>query len=213
MAMEFWLSWQNRAESMRLPVLPSSFEMKTANTNTRVNINELGTINLIGKSDLKEIAIESFFPTWPRGYNHHYCDISWYPSNPYDAVKQIERWRKSGKPIRFIITDTNINIAAAIESFTYGERDGSGDVYFSLELSEYIFPHVKLKNDEGGYSLSGERPILKEIPQRYVVKPGDTLGSIAKKLTGDWENYKIIAERNSIKDPNVIEEYQTLMIF
>ena len=50
--MEIWLSWQNNAERLRLPILPSSFEVEVGNLNTRVNINEIGNINLIGDSRL-----------------------------------------------------------------------------------------------------------------------------------------------------------------
>lgn len=136
--MEFWLSWNNKAEQHQLPVLPSHFEIETSNMNTVVNINDIGNINLIGKSDLKKITLESFFPN--QDYTFVATQNRW---NPYVYVESIERWRKSGKPIRLIITDTPINLALAIESFTYGERDGSGDVYFVLELAEYVFTNFK----------------------------------------------------------------------
>jgi hypothetical protein len=49
----------------------------------------------------------------------------------------IENWIDQKVPIRLIITDTNINKEFSIEGFSYREQDGTGDVYFSLDLKEY----------------------------------------------------------------------------
>lgn len=205
--MEVWLSWQNNTERLRLPVLPPSFEVAVGNLNTRVNINEIGNINLIGKSDLKEITIESFFPA----QEYYFCEYTGFPS-PYECVEIIENWRLSGKPIRLIITETPINLAMAIERFTYRERDGTGDVYYTLELAEYVFTQVKSEIKEKGYTIQIQRPVTKEIPREYVVKSGDTLWAIAKKLTGNGANYTAIAQKNGIKNPNTIYPGQKLVI-
>lgn len=208
--MEIWLSWQNNTERLRLPVLPPSFEVSVGNLNTRVNINEIGNINLIGKSDLKTITLESFFPN----QNYYFCEYSDFPK-PYECVEMIENWRKSGKPIRLIITDTPINLAMAIEEFSYGERDGTGDVYFTLELAEYVFLETRTESKQRGYKLEGERPVTKEIPKEYIIKPGDTLWSIAKKLTGNGANWKTIYDKNKNvigSNPNLIFPGQKLVI-
>lgn len=196
--MEIWLSFNNNAERLRLPVLPPSFEVTVGNMNTRVNINEIGNINLIGKSDLREMTIESFFPA----QEYYFCEYSGFPS-PYSCVELLESWRKSGKPIRLIITDTNINIAMGIESFKYGERDGTGDVYYSLELAEYVFVGVKQDSKSYGYTQNHTRP-AKEIPKTYTPKPKDNPITIAKKTTGNSANAPIIMERNpTVTKPQV----------
>jgi nucleoid-associated protein YgaU len=48
----------------------------------------------------------------------------------------------------------------------------------------------------------------------YTVQAGDTLSKIAKALTGDLNNWKAIYEANkdTIKDPNVIRPGQVLRI-
>ncbi|MEG0502742.1 MAG: LysM peptidoglycan-binding domain-containing protein [Cellulosilyticaceae bacterium] len=45
-----------------------------------------------------------------------------------------------------------------------------------------------------------------------MVKQGDTLWQIAKKMTGDGENYKAIASKNNIKNPDKISVGQKLVI-
>jgi nucleoid-associated protein YgaU len=48
----------------------------------------------------------------------------------------------------------------------------------------------------------------------YVVKPGDTLSAIAKRYLGSRERYDVIyrANRHKIKNPNVIQAYQRIVV-
>lgn len=174
--MEFHLSWQNNTEMFMLPITPSKFELTNPHINKVVNINELGDINLIGKRGLSEITIESFFPN----QNYYFCKTT--PLEPQTYIDMILKWKNSNKPIRLIITDSNINIAVSIENFIYGKRDGTGDLYFTLELKEYRFLKVNSMKE------------VKVIPDEYTVRDGDTLWSIAKKQTGNGNNYKVIQE-------------------
>lgn len=177
-----------------------------------MNITNLGEINLIGKTGLMSMTIESFFPN--QQYNFClYKDIQ----KPYEYIKQLLKWKNSGKPIRVIVTGTPINYAMAIESIVYSEIDGTGDVYFTLELKEYKFisnSTVKATTTKNGTQLT--TPIttreVKSPPDSYVVKQGDTLWLIAKKLTGDGSNYKAIAKKNNITDPNKLSVGQRLVI-
>ena len=208
--MEIWLSWQNNKERLRLPVLPPNFEVTVGNLNTRVNINEIGNINLIGKSDLKEITIERFFPA----QEYYFVEYTGFPK-PYDCVDMIEGWRMSGKPIRLIITETPINLALAIDNFSYGERDGTGDVYYNLELSEYVFTETKTVAKQREYTVETKRPTTKEVPKTYTVKSGDSLWAISKKLTGNGNNWRTIYNKNKSvigSNPNLIYPGQKLVI-
>ncbi|AQR93500.1 hypothetical protein [Clostridium saccharoperbutylacetonicum] len=127
---EFWLNQDN--EWLQLPVSPSSYSLKVGNNNTVINVESVGELNILGESKLSEISFESFFPA--REY--YFCAYSDIPT-PIECVVQIETWRKSKKPIRVILTDTTINDLFSIETFEYGEKDGTGDIYFTLELKQY----------------------------------------------------------------------------
>lgn len=210
--MDYYLSFNNNEERLRLPVIPSSFEISIPHQNTTVNITNLGEINLIGKTGLATMTIESFFTK----QQYSFCLYKDFP-HPYDCIKLLLKWKDSGKPIRVIVTETPINYAMAIESITYSEVDGTGDVYFVLELKEYKFikaSNVTTTTTSNGTTLKipNTKRETKPTPNEYVVKKGDTLWGIAKKVTGEGANYKTIAEKNNIKNPDVLKIGQRLVI-
>lgn len=210
--MDYYLSFNNNAESLRLPVIPSAFSISLPNQNTTVDITNIGEINLIGKTGLANITIDSFFPN----QEYSFCLYNGF-SKPYECINLLKKWKESGKPIRLIITQSPINYAMAIESITYSEEDGTGDVYFSLELKEYRFIKAATQQKQttaNGTVISTPQTTreTKAVSTNYTVKSGDTLWAIAKRATGDGSNYKAIAEKNGIKDPDKIYPGQKLVI-
>lgn len=210
--MEFWLSVDNHAEKIQLPVNPSQFSLSVGNKNETVNVVDLGDVNLLGGEALASIELSSFFPAEYAPY----CAYRSIPE-PYEAVKLIEQWRVNKKPLRLIITDTNINLLCTIESFEYGERGGSRDVYYKLSLKEYR--HIKIEQLKvtgvATQSTAKPRPVTKPQPKTYTVKKGDYLILIAKKVYGDSSKWRQIynANRNVIgKNPNLIYPGQKLVI-
>lgn len=203
--MEFWIKQDNNG-ALQLPVKPTEFNVTVAHRNTVVNVIQLGDINLIGKTGLRDISLSSFFPA--KDYNF---SINSGRKEPITCVNQIEKWRKSGKPVRVIITDL-LNMEATIESFTWGERDATGDIYYTMALKEY--KRVKT-------SKAGEKETTRETKapesnsgKTYTVKNGDCLWNIAKRFYGDGSLYSKIynANKDKIKDPNVIYTGQVIRI-
>ncbi len=155
------------------------------------------------------MTIQSFFPN----QDYPFCLYTDYPK-PYECIKLLLKWKESGRPIRVIVTETPINYAMAIESLSYSEVDGTGDVYFTLELKEYKFIKTPVLGTSSQNTLTTP-PTTREVkspPTSYVVRKGDTLWLIAKKLTGEGSNYKVIATKNNIINPNKIYVGQRLVI-
>lgn len=140
--MDIFLSINNREQVMRLPVVPSQFKIQSPfSTKTFDTINH-GEIKMIGLRGLKSISWESFFPS----KNYTFCKDRTYKG--WDYVNTIEKWRDRRVPIRLIITDKSdndqvINIPVVIENFEYGVKDGSGDIFYSIVLSEFKFIEFK----------------------------------------------------------------------
>ena len=155
---EFWFNQDGIW--LQLPVPPSSYSLKSGNNNSVINVESVGEVNILGDSKLSEISFESFFPA--QEYN--FCAYSNIPT-PFECVAQIESWRKSKKPIRVILTDTDINDLFSIETFEYGEKDGTGDIYFTLALKQYkvLKLNEKIVGQWGAsFSLTNSNYILGE---------------------------------------------------
>lgn len=207
--MEYWLIYSEE-EKLRLPVPPASFELQTGNNNTTVNVNSAGEVNIIGKKKLDSLSFSTFFPS----KNYTFCQYNNFPA-PYECVEMLKKWRDSGKPIRIIITDTDINHTVSIEGFNYGEKAGSRDVEFSLSLKEYRFLKVQSQEKQQSAKTSEklkDRATTKTVPGEYIVKKGDTLYFIAKDIYQDGNKWRDIANKNGIKDPKSLKVGQRLLI-
>lgn len=192
--MKIELSFNNRRERIVLPVNPSEIEISETNLNEKVNILNLGEINLIGKRGLVTLSIESFFPgkNSPFAKGRKVRDAAEYKN-------LIKNWKESGKPVRAIIPAAEFNIAMAIDSFTYTIREGTNDIKYKLELSEYRFLNVSsIREQNKKIKKNGlkERVSSKKKESVYTVKKGDTLFSIAKRILGDGSKFKEIYATN-----------------
>lgn len=208
--MEFWIK-QDNSGAIQLPVKPTEFNVTVAHRNTVVNVIQLGDINLMGKTGLREVSLSSFFPA--KDYNF---SINSGRKAPITCVNQLESWRKSGKPVRVIITDL-LNMEATIESFTWGERDATGDIYYTLALKEY----KKIKTKKATVTVATVQPTTRETKtpesssgKTYTVKSGDCLWNIAKRFYGNGSTYMKIYNANTgvLKNPNLIYVGQVIKI-
>lgn len=208
--MEFWIQ-QDNSGKLQLPVKPTDFNITVSHRNTVVNVIQLGDINLMGKTGLREISLSSFFPAKDYNFSNNGAR-----KEPTACVEQLEGWRKSGNPVRVIITGV-LNMEATIEAFTYGERDATGDIYYTIMLKEY----KKIKTKKATVTIATVKPTARpskppEAPAQrtYTVKSGDCLWKIAKQFYGNGADYPKIASANSdkIKNPNLIYAGQVLVI-
>ncbi|MBW9159343.1 LysM peptidoglycan-binding domain-containing protein [Clostridium tagluense] len=202
--MQFWLMQEN--DYLWLPVPPPEFSIQKGRSNSIVNVEDFGEIALIGGKKLAPISISSFFPA--REYS--FCQTK-NIRHPYACVELIEAWIESKKPIGFMISETNINMLCTIENFTYGEKDGTGDVYFTIDLKEYKILNTETYNENS----AGERIGSKKKPSTYTVKEGDTLMLIAKMCVGNSNLWESIYKKNKNvigSDPSLINPGQVLKL-
>ena len=207
--MEFWIK-QDNGGALQLPVKPTEFYVTVAHRNTVVNVIQLGDINLMGKTGLRDVSLSSFFPAKDYNFSNNAGRKA-----PLTCVNQLDSWRNSGKPVRVIITDL-LNMEATIESFTWGERDATGDIYYTLALKEY--KRIKTsKTSGGGTETTREtRDPAGGSGKTYTVKAGDCLWAIAQRFYGDGSQYTKIRDANSDlfskRSPNMIYAGDVLKI-
>lgn len=135
--MDIFLSINNRAKVLQMPVLPSEFKIQSPEQHENYSTVAQGEVKLIGNRGLKSISWSSIFPSRKLAYSRNSSLFGW------DFVKEIEDMRDKKIPIRLIITDTNINLPVVVENFEYGMKSESKDVQYSIEFSEYKFLEVK----------------------------------------------------------------------
>ncbi len=194
--MNFWLKHTNK-DKFKLPVTPSSYKISVTHKNTVVNIVSLGEINLLGKTGLRSVVLSSFFPA--QDYSFAKADRK----EPNYYRNKLEKWRKDNTIIRFIINGV-INMQCTIESFTWGQQDGTNDIYYDLTLKEYR-------------TVSTKKRTQKKIKAtKHKIKKGDTLSKIAKKYYGKsgatYRNKIYKANKKIIKRKSKLPRGKTIKI-
>lgn len=125
-------------EKVSFPILPAEFMVKNPYNIQSVNINGQGDINMKGKRGLKSVTLAAFFPATET--NDLMGLFSWDESaDPYGNIAKIKKMAESTEPSAVNIAGTDVAMPVLIKNLEYGEKDGTGDVYFSIELEEYRF--------------------------------------------------------------------------
>lgn len=210
--MQIWL--KGSGSRVRIPVLPAEYTVTSEQDNTSVTVCNLGEVTLRGKRKLRQITFSSFFP---KHYDSGYCDVR--SKSPIAMVKKIEKMKQAGS-VKLIITGI-LSMKVTIESFEWGENDGTGDITYTLTMKEYrtvSIPASTLTKDApaqpAGNDGTGRDQPEATSTQSYTVVSGDTLSGIARKLTGST-NWQTIYEQNKGvigSNPNMIKPGQVLTI-
>ena len=208
--MEMYL--KNDKHIFRFPILPSTINVQDYAIINDSNITGLGDVAIFGGKGLRTIEISSFFPNPKRKYK--FVNYSNYPKQ-WDCVSKIRGYMNNGEVMRFIVTGTEINFQVRITDFTFSQQDGTGDVYYTINLKEYreikisSTTPVKTKTDKKNRTSSKDKnnnknkTSTKSKQTIHIVKKGDTLYDIAKKYYGKGSSYKKIIEKNKSKYPSL----------
>lgn len=186
---------------MVLPVSPPSFDVSHGINIETINIHTLGDVSLPGYSSSSSIRVDCMFPSKAYPFNQPKTNL-----DPYSYIKRLEAWCDNHTILRFIISYTSINMEVIISDISYGEKDGSGDVYATINLREYKKLSAVQTSKTGNKSRSTEKEKTSVSSENYVIKKGDTLSAICRKYYGEASLYLKLAVYNNIKNPNIIFE-------
>lgn len=167
--MDIYLSVNNRADVMKLPVLPPTFTIsKPQGLQTFETVSQ-GELQLIGSPKLKSISISTFFPVRDYPYLRDTSMKGW------EYVYKIDTWIAQKLPIRLIITDTPINMAVAVKDFQYTIKT-DGDLWYTLELEEFnLLGYENPSNEEGEIDMEELEKLKDQVA--YLVGLVETLAN------------------------------------
>ena len=128
--MDIYLSVNNRADILQIPVLPAEYTISKPQGLQTFETVSKGELQLIGTPKLKSITIKSFFPVRDYPYLR---DTS---MKGQEYIYKLDTWIAQKLPIRLIITDTPINMVVAVKNFQYTTKT-DGDLWYTLELEQF----------------------------------------------------------------------------
>lgn len=212
---QLWLTYNGEREKIQFPVLPETFEVSFGNTNKTVDISGLGEIVILQDRAAIEVSWDSFFPA--AKFPGVQVDSL---TPPKTLLKTLCEWKNSDKPAHIILTGTDVNFFAAIQSIQPSEEGGDPDsIYYKIKLKEYREVKVRqvqvnITTKVATVSSQATRTDNRVQEKTYTVKHGDCLWNIAKALLGSGSRYTEIYNLNKdkIKNPNLIYAGQVLRI-
>lgn len=199
---------ERRGLELVLPVTPASYDWSYGSVVETIALDQLGDLNLRGSRKLAQKTLELVLPA----QLYPFCNPGAI-ANPWHYIDRLRLWADSETPIRYIVSGTPINVSVLLEEISFGERDGTNDLYATVTMKEYQrldSPELSAQGSQG----VAQRPTDTgaAIAKSYTVQKGDTLSGISKKFYGIANQYTRIAAVNSLKNPNLIYSGQTLQI-
>ena len=202
---KFILKDTDKNTEMVFPVTPPNFEISHGINIETINIHAVGDVILAGYGTLATIKAECMFPANKYPFNQSGAKL-----DPYYYVKKIISWCDNHTVMRFIISDTTVNTQILLTDISYGEKDGTGDIYATVNMREYRKLSVAQTNETGNNARGSDK--TSAAVSTYVIKSGDTLGAICRKYYGKSSLYSKLATYNNIKNPSLIYAGNTIKL-
>lgn len=161
------------------PVLPSELMVSVNTNHGTVNINNYGEYLMKGRTGLKSLTLAGFFPA--QDYPFAMMTMS-----PYTYIAELEAMRTGGEVCQLTVSDTPISMPCLISSFKFGEKDGSGDVYYELVLTEYRYVTAAETGKTDPATGLKRRPesFWQKMKKNITYYPGDSIGNVVGRAVG-----------------------------
>lgn len=167
--MDIYLYNKNKGDFIKFPVIPESVNVESKQDVETFKTIEQGELKLIGLKGARVIKLNSFFPVKEYAFNKD----NTYKGMGY--VDKIESWRNTRENMYITISDINVSFNCVIDNFTYGIKDGSGDIYYDINIYEYTQPELNITNTVNDDSTSSVQTSPVENPSPAPDLKGDVI--------------------------------------
>lgn len=198
--------------TFEFPVNPEEVSISRSKGYETINMLEHGEFDFAIGEKVKEITFSSFFP---KEHDPSFCQTTTVP-DPRVAMNVLNTFLVSKKPLRFIISNTGVNVPVYLITLNTTFRGGEpGDIYFDLTLRTWRDSKVEKLGAGRANKSSSSRTDLKKNSKTYTVKSGDSLSKIAKLELGNssrWNEIYQLNKKTIGNDPNRIKPGQKLVL-
>ncbi|WP_317381730.1 hypothetical protein [Megasphaera stantonii] len=173
------ISLSSESAAVVFPVLPSELMVSVNTNHGTVNINNFGDYLMMGKTGLRTLTLSGFFPA--QDYPFAMMGLA-----PYTYIAQLETMRTGDSVCQLTVSDTPLSMPCLISSFKFGEKDGSGDVYYELGLTEYRYvtaPETGKTEADTGLKKRPES-FWSKMKKNITYYPGDSIGNVIGRAVG-----------------------------
>lgn len=173
------ISLSSDTATVVFPVLPSELMVAVNTNHGTVNINNFGDYLMKGKTGLKTLTLSGFFPA--QDYPFAMMGMA-----PYTYIAQLETMRTGDSVCQLTVSDTPLSMPCLISSFKFGEKDGSGDVYYELGLTEYRYVTAPETGKTDAVTGLKKRPesFWSKMKKNITYYPGDSIGNVIGRAVG-----------------------------
>jgi len=199
------LIWfNNDAQRLTFAVNPREIRVTRPQTTHEFHTIDGEVVHAAAGRGLLQVEFSTFLPC---------ADSRFYQGvPPLEALALLKTWQNSQRPVRLIISGTDINDAFLITRLQQTISEGDEDIGISLSLKEYKFFPLEGPSALVGSSGLNQRPDERPRENTYVVKKGDTLWAIAVRYYGDGTRWQEIARRNGVADPRKLSIGKVLVL-
>lgn len=173
------ISLSSESAAVVFPVLPSELMVSVNTNHGTVNINNFGDYLMMGKTGLRTLTLSGFFPA--QDYPFAMMGLA-----PYTYIAQLETMRTGDSVCQLTVSDTPLSMPCLISSFKFGEKDGSGDVYYELGLTEYRYVTAPETGKAEAATGLKKRPesFWSKMKKNITYYPGDSIGNVIGRAVG-----------------------------
>ena len=179
-----------------LDVNPQELSVTQDSKDKTIDLLNVGEFNVQGNRGLIRIALATFLPDTGSHFNR--SGVA-----PETMVMAIKKAKNGKRPVRIIVSGTDINTRFTVSSTAETYREGDRDIHVDWSFVESRDLNTQpVASWVRRYTETGicERNTGNNIPKSVTAKAGESLWDMAKRYYDDGSRWEEIAVANGLSE-------------